>query len=347
MNDLLPSEPGGGGPPNAGAAGRFDDPLAGVRLDDLAAAVSDAGPVVVPSLDGPLRIGFVCTDPVAGSPSALVFDLEPGRPVSCAAAPPSADLSTCHLRLHADRGAVVGAVACVPHDPPLVTRFTVDDEGCGGTWRGPLPPLDLAGIAALSSLPAIEGASVVAQLLLTGSPVGGIPYWMSIVDGRLQVIAPGVTEAPDVYISFGYEGYLRVRAGDMFVSDAIVGGDLAGDFAKLQMFSGLVQSLPFQDAYRAGFRSLRRLADYAKVVALEEHRAMAAAVRRTLDIHCPHDASPARADAGDRQELPGEGGQVLVRDGRTGRDGSQRGHQDGRQASLRRGLQRGHRDGTR
>jgi len=205
------------------------------------------------------------------------------------------DLAPCDLVFTAELAATVGALAQVPDDPPIVGRITVDDTGCGGSWRGPLPPIDLAAIPKMRALPRIAGATVLVQLLLTRSPVGGIPYWMDVRDGQLVEVAAGTVSGPEVYIAFRYEQYLRMRTGELFPSDAIRGGDLAGDFPKLQVFSGIVQSLPFLDAYRDGFTNFDPLIDYTRLATSDAYRAWAADLRRRLQLQTPADsASPNR-----------------------------------------------------
>lgn len=297
---------------------------ADIAPDELALALQAAGPVPVPGDGQPLRAALVSTDEIAGVdvPTALLLTLVPGRPLACAAVP-AAEARSAALVLRADWATIAEAVLQMQQvrpgaaGLPPVSRFTVDDRNIGGRWYGPLPPLDLAGLPALGALPRIDGASVVAQLRLTRSPVGDVAYSMTVEDGRVTAVTPGVAEAFEVYVAFPYERYLRVRAGDMFVADAIRDGDLGGDFGKLQMFSGLTQSPPFRAAYAQAFGSLRPLADLAAVLGGDAYAGAATTARCALGL--PPGGASAVAPATDEHDIGPTGANAPVGGGERGR----------------------------
>lgn len=193
-------------------------------------------------------------------------------------------LRDCHLVFAADRAAIVASITQVPQDITFPARFDIDDTGSGGRWHGPIPPLDMAVVPAFTSLPVIAGASVTAQLVLTGSPVGVIAYRLILADGQLTAIELGASGDADVFIRFRYADYLQVRAGTMVMAEALRSGDLDGSFGKAQMLSGLIQSPPFEDAYRHGFGALQNLAAFSFLVDLPAFRLLATSVRNALGL---------------------------------------------------------------
>lgn len=276
-----------------------------IALVSVAQAIADQQATITSSESdlppaGTLRIGMVvirnigsptavlASQPPDGAPSdegaALLLTFSPHRPLQCSSFPSRELLPRCHLVLEADRASLVAALVHGPHDATRTPLFVIDDRGAGGRWHGPLPPFDLPLVPALRRLPQIDGASAVVQLVLTDSPCGTIPYSMTVVDGRVARLEPGFTDAPEVYVRFSYEGYLRFRAGQIEIGQAIRNGDLGGDFGKLQMFSGLTQSLPFQTVYGEAFSSPLLLADYCGLVSSDSYRMMAASVRAALGL---------------------------------------------------------------
>lgn len=227
--------------------------------------------------------------------AAVSLVATPGGTLQLAVVDDTAELDPCDLLLAAPPGAAVAAIAQVPVDPTPAAVITVDDRGGGGSWCGPLPPLDVAAIPSMRHLPRIEGATVLVQLLLTRSPVGAIPYWMDVRDGQLVGMAAGTVAGPDVLIGFRYENYLRMRTGELYPADAIADGNLAGDYPKLQVFSGIVQSPPYLEAYRDGFTAFGPLLAYTHLTASDAYRGFTAALRRALDLAGPAGAADEEA----------------------------------------------------
>lgn len=276
-----------------------------IAIESVAQAIVDQQATITSSESdlppaGTLRIGMAvmqnigssttvpASQPPDGAPSnegaALLLTFSPHRPLECLAFPSRELLPRCHLVLEADRASLVATLVHGPHDAARTSLFVIDDRGAGGRWHGPLPPFDLPLVPALRLLPQIDGASAVVQLVLTDSLCGTIPYSMTVVDGRVARLQPGFTDDPEVYVRFSYESYLRFRAGQIEIGQAIRNGDLGGDFGKLQMFSGLTQSLPFQVVYGEAFSSPLLLADYCGLVSSDSYRMMAASVRATLGL---------------------------------------------------------------
>ncbi len=219
--------------------------------------------------------------------AALSLVATPGGVLQIAAVDDATELDPCDLVLSAPPAAAVAAIAQVPVDPTPAAVITVDDRGGGGSWCGPLPALDVAVVPRMRHLPRIEGATVLVQLLLTRSPVGAVPYWMHIRDGQLVGMAAGTVARPDVLIGFRYENYLRMRTGELYPADAVADGNLAGDYPKLQVFSGIVQSPPYLEAYRDGFTAFGPLLAYTQLTASDAYRGFTAALRRALDLAAP------------------------------------------------------------
>jgi hypothetical protein len=249
-----------------------------VALSDVAGLAGDAAIVVAPERSETLRVGYLPTE----GGDTLVFTFSQGGPVTCEVRPV---VDGCDLVFEAPTADIVTALAQMPEDPTFAGRFVVDDRGAGGSWRGPLPPLDLNQVEALRNLPEIPGASSLTQFVLTDSPVGSVAYQMRLDEGRLADIALGVTPDADVFVMFRYEDYLRIRLNELFIADALDHGDLGGDFGKAQMVAGFTQSMEFKEAAYAGsFTSCDLLSDYSRIT---RHDAYQRFVHRLRDHVAP------------------------------------------------------------
>lgn len=190
----------------------------------------------------------------------------------------------CPLCFSAPTADIVAALAQVPMDVELAGRFQVSDRGAGGSWDGPLPPLDLAVVEGIDDLPVVTGATVTAQMALTGSPVGPIAYLLTLVDGKLADLRLGGRLDADVLVCFRYDDYLLLRSGRQTAAEALRRGDVAGDLAHLQVLSGLVQSPPFAAAYRRGFTGIDALVRTSRVLDHPSFRTLATEARRHLGL---------------------------------------------------------------
>jgi len=193
-------------------------------------------------------------------------------------------LAGCHLVYEATKGDIVSAVVQRPVDLLAPGRYTVCDCGAGGRWCGPLPPLDMACVPAFADTPVVTGATVQAQMVLTGSPVGLVAYVLTIVDGRPVAYDLGQDSNADVFVQFRYADYLAVRDGTLAVAEALRHGAIDGSFGKAQMLSGLIRSPAFEAAYRQGFSSPRVLARHAAIIDHPSYRLAASDARRALGL---------------------------------------------------------------
>ena len=83
-----------------------------------------------------------------------------------------------------------------------------------------------AAASALSDLPAIEGASLVIDYVVAGSPAGKTTIGVTVEDGRVAQMRSGKSAAPDVVISLGYEAALRILRGEMSSDAGYMNGAL-------------------------------------------------------------------------------------------------------------------------
>lgn len=190
----------------------------------------------------------------------------------------------CDLVYRAAGPDIVAALLQIPLDLEGPGRFTVDDRGRGGRWCGPLPPLDMAVVPAFAELPAVPGATVQTQMVLTGSPVGLVAYVLRIEDGRLVGCELGEDINSDVFVQFRYADYLEVRTGALTVAEALRHGALDGSFGKAQTLSGLIRSPAFEAAYAQGCGATARIARHARVVDHPSYRRVTAQIRWSLGL---------------------------------------------------------------
>lgn len=83
-----------------------------------------------------------------------------------------------------------------------------------------------AATSALADLPAIEGASLVVDYVVAGSPAGKTTIGVTLENGRVSQMRAGKSDAPDVVVSLAYEAALRILRGEMSSDAGYMNGAL-------------------------------------------------------------------------------------------------------------------------
>lgn len=130
-----------------------------------------------------------------------------------------------------DREALAAAFLAGTLDPAdlALLRFRVDPAD---TWREH-PQIRFLAMAVEPSR-AMEGADLVWQQQVTGSPCGLLPIWHRFVAGRKVESALGRAEAADVTSTVSYDLVLAVMSGEVPPAGALErGGDVEGEMASM------------------------------------------------------------------------------------------------------------------
>jgi hypothetical protein len=244
----------------------------GSTLTDLARSLNEQHIIVRLETRSTLRVGFRATGGSAVEDLVLAFAED--APVRCGYGEPLAD---CDVVLEADHASVAAALLLIDDDHDLARRFRMRVPGEAQTAA--VPPYDLAETPALGELPRIKGASVLAQLMLTDSPFGPVAYQMSIQDGRLAAVIPGLHPDGEIFVALRYADYLDLRSGMGTIEEAMKFGDLDGDFGKVQMFGGLIQEPAVRAALAHLAGSDRVIGEYARACSQTSYRSAAEGLR--------------------------------------------------------------------
>jgi hypothetical protein len=146
-----------------------------------------------------------------------------------------------------------------------------------GLYEGPAPPLDQYERPELAEAPRIPEATFIAQFDATNTPVGPVSIWASFVDGRVADSGFGPAARPDVVVAGPYRDALRVRAGEITLSEGLRSTKITGGEPVVVMLAGIYESSAYQRAMRACGNVGRALGDLGEVVATDAYqRAMAA-----------------------------------------------------------------------
>ena len=79
---------------------------------------------------------------------------------------------------------------------------------------------------ALSDLPAIEGASVAVDYVVSGSPAGKVTIGVTVENGRVTALRAGKSADPDLVISLTYDAALKILRGEMSSDAGYMNGAL-------------------------------------------------------------------------------------------------------------------------
>lgn len=128
---------------------------------------------------------------------------------------------------------------------------TIVERCPDGVYEGPPPPLDQYTRPELAEAPLVPEATFVAQFDASNTPVGPASVWVSFVDGRVADVGVGAADRPDVVVAGSYRDALRVRAGEITVSEGLRSATITGTEPILVMLAGIYESSAYQRAMRA------------------------------------------------------------------------------------------------
>lgn len=123
--------------------------------------------------------------------------------------------------------------------------------GPDGSERPPAP-LDLLTEPGLEALPKLPGADLTVQYHLAKGPFGDVGVWSSFVDGRLEAMALGQREDPDVEIWVPFGAMAALRSGKQTILEVLAdGGRVEGEEGPLMLFAGLEEGPELQAVKRS------------------------------------------------------------------------------------------------
>lgn len=131
----------------------------------------------------------------------------------------------------------------------MAATRVVEPSVAGGST--PAPPMGLAALARGADLPAMFGATMRVQLVLTDGPFGPLQYALELVDGVPARERFGAGPA-DVVIRLPYRTVALVFAERISVLEALADGEIAGELGALAALAGVFETDEFR-AHMARF----------------------------------------------------------------------------------------------
>ena len=127
-------------------------------------------------------------------------------------------------------------------------RTTIVEQGPGGEYIGPPPPMDIGQRRELEDMPTLPGATVLTAYRFRSGPFGTFDYFMRLEDGRVVDIGLGQTPEPDVRVEVTYRAMGLVRNGTITIIEALADGSVDGKIGAMALLAGVSEGYEFHRA---------------------------------------------------------------------------------------------------
>lgn len=108
-----------------------------------------------------------------------------------------------------------------------------------------IPPFDAATNDAFDRAPEIPGVMSTVGLHFDKTPFGALDVTIAVTDGRPKILASRAADA-DVTANLDFVLVLRYLAGEVGFMDMLHGGSIEGQWPKLMLVAGVIESAEFQ-----------------------------------------------------------------------------------------------------
>jgi hypothetical protein len=131
-------------------------------------------------------------------------------------------------------------------------RTTIAEQGPGGEYVGPPPPMDIGQRPELEAMPTLPGATVLTSYRFRSGPFGDLLYFIRLEDGRVAEMALGEAPEPDVRVEVTYRAMANVRNGSITIIEALENGSVDGKIGPMALLAGVSEGLEFHRAEAQG-----------------------------------------------------------------------------------------------